>query len=110
MPATEFNRTIKLVAELVLKGKTFARTYNHAGQTKREQSLRCKWVSSHCDRRSFTSNFYELGVEPAGLMQITEHATEKQFFEYIDIDKRAEARRFRVTVAQRTEQRFLKKA
>ena len=107
--AQEFNRTIKKVAKLVLKEKTFTRTFNTAGQTKREKSLRCDWISSHCARRSFASNFYELGVEPSGLMQITGHSTEKQFFEYIDIDKRAEARRFRITVAQKLDQKYLKK-
>lgn len=107
--ATEFNRTIKLVAKLVLKDKTFARTFNKAGQTQREQSFRSDWISSHCARRSFASNFYELGVEPSGLMQITGHSTERQFFEYIDIDKRAEARRFRITVAQKLDRKYLKK-
>lgn len=108
--AQEFNRTIKKVAKLVLKEKTFTRTFNIGGQTRREKSLRCDWISSHCARRSFASNFYELGVEPSGLMQITGHATEKQFFEYIDINKRAEARRFRITVAQKLDQKYLKKA
>ncbi len=102
--AQEFNRTIKKVAKLVLKEKTFTRTFNTAGQTKKEKSLRCKWISSHCARRSFASNFYELGVEPSGLMQITGHSTEKQFFEYIDINKRAEAKRFRIIVTKKLEQ------
>ena len=92
-----------------MKEKTFTRTFNIGGQTKREKSLRYKWISSHCARRSFASNLDELGVEPSGLMQITGHATEKQFFEYIDINKRAEARRFRITVAQKLDQKYLKK-
>ena len=104
----EFNRIIKKVCKLVLADKTFVRTYNEAGQTKSEVSERWPKVSSHCARRSFASNFYELGIPPSDLMQITGHATEKQFFEYIDLDQRKQAKRFKVLVAQQSKERYLK--
>lgn len=43
-------------------------------------------------RRSFATNFYQLGIPAAHLMLITGHSTEKQFFEYINIDKKENAK------------------
>ncbi len=106
----ELNRIIKLVAKKVLKDKTFVRTYNKSGQTKSEVTERWTKVSSHCARRSFASNFYELGIQINDLMQITGHATEKQFFEYIDLDKRKRAKQFNVAVlvARKIQEDYLK--
>ena len=104
----EFNRIIKKVCKLVLTDKTFVRTYNQAGQTKSEVIERWTKISSHCARRSFASNFYELGIPPSDLMQITGHSTEKQFFEYIDLDQRKQAKRFKVLVAQQSKERYLR--
>lgn len=54
-----------------------------------------KWqlAQSHMARRSFATNFYELGIPAGDLMLITGHSTEKQFFEYINTDKRKNAKR-----------------
>ena len=49
-------------------------------------------ISSHCARRSFASNFYELGIPAAHLMKITSHSTEKQFFTYICSDGKDNAK------------------
>lgn len=106
----EFNRVIKEVCAPILKEKSFVRTYNESGQTKSEVIKRWTKISSHCARRSFASNFYELGIPPSDLMQITGHATEKQFFEYIDLDQRKQAKRFKVMVAQQSRERYLRVA
>lgn len=52
-----------------------------------------KWevVSSHTCRRSFATNFYELGIPAGDLMLITGHATERQFFDYINRNPRKNA-------------------
>ncbi len=52
-----------------------------------------KWeaVSTHTARRSFATNFYEMGIPAINLMQITGHSTEKQFMGYINIDKKQNA-------------------
>lgn len=44
-------------------------------------------AQSHMARRSFATNFYHLGIPAAHLMLVTGHSTEKQFFDYINIDK-----------------------
>lgn len=49
-------------------------------------------VSTHTARRSFATNFYELGFTSFELMQITGHATEKQFMAYINISKKRNAK------------------
>ncbi|MCR9055268.1 MAG: site-specific integrase [Phaeodactylibacter xiamenensis] len=90
----KFNAYIKEVCQLVLKDSQFQRIYSKGGQTKTEIVEKWERVSSHAARRSFASNFWEAGIPAALLMQITGHATEKQFFEYIDISQEQAARQF----------------
>ncbi len=89
-----FNRTIKEVCRLAGINNKELRIYSEGGTTKDERIEKYKMVTSHCARRSFASNFYNLGIEPFLLMQITGHTTEKQFFEYIDLDGKEQAKRF----------------
>lgn len=51
-----------------------------------------KLVCSHTARRSFATNLYLRGVEPAKIMLITGHQTESSFFKYIRISKEENAR------------------
>ena len=107
----EFNRVIKEVCKMILKDSTYLKIYSEAGQIK-EDKKRLKYldVSSHCCRRSFATNFYELGIPPSDLMLITGHATEKQFFEYIVLDKKKQAKRFKTMVARQSGERYLELA
>lgn len=89
-----FNRDIKTVCKIALKDSRFQRIYSEGGDTKAEIVEKWERVSSHAARRSFASNFWEAGIPAALLMQITGHATEKQFFEYIDISQEQAARQF----------------
>lgn len=70
------------------------RIFSEGGKTKQERLEKYKMVSSHCARRSFASNFYDLGIPAFIIMQITGHATEKQFFEYIDLSQKDLAKKF----------------
>lgn len=90
----KFNKYIKEVCQMVLADKQFKRIYTEGGKVKDEIIEKWTRVSSHCARRSFATNFLELGMKPVTLMQITGHATEKQFFEYIDVDQEHLAQRF----------------
>lgn len=90
----KFNAYIKEVCQTALGDKTFLRIYSEAGTVKDEVTEKWRKVSSHAARRSFASNFWEAGTPAALLMQITGHATERQFFEYIDIDPSQAARQF----------------
>ncbi len=49
-------------------------------------------AQTHMARRSFATNFYQLGIPAGHLMLITGHSTEKQFFEYINVDKKKNAK------------------
>ena len=90
----KFNLKIKVVAELASIDTKYQRIYSKAGAVTSEWIEKHKMISSHCARRSFASNFYDLGISPFVLMQITGHTTEKQFFEYIDVDAKKLALRF----------------
>ena len=65
-------------------------------------------LSSHVGRRSFATNFFLLGLPAAMLMQITGHATEHQFMEYIAIDKRRNAKAMAREVAIKMADKKLK--
>lgn len=90
----KFNDYIKEVAKIALGNATFMRIFSESGQKKDETIEKWQKVSSHAARRSFATNFWELGISPAILMTITGHATEKQFFEYIDVTSEEIAARF----------------
>lgn len=95
----KFNKYIKEVCELAIADSTFLRIYSKGGRTQSEVIEKWKRVSSHVARRSFASNFFEEGYTAAMLMQITGHSTERQFFQYIDIDRHKVAKDFARQVA-----------
>ncbi len=57
------------------------------GQVKELVYKKYELAQTHMARRSFATNFYQLGIASVHLMLITGHSTEKQFFEYININK-----------------------
>jgi len=99
-----FNRTIKEVCQMAGIDGNELKIYSEAGKIKEERIEKYKMVSSHCARRSFASNFYQLGIEPSMIMQITGHTTEKQFFEYIDLSNIEQAKQFAKEVEQKRKQ------
>jgi len=105
-----FNRTIKEVCELANLDSMEMRVYSESGKTKEERLEKYKMVSSHCARRSFASNFYDMGIPAFIVMQITGHATEKQFFEYIDLSKKDLAKKFAQRVKIARKENYLKAA
>lgn len=62
------------------------------GQIKEVIVKKHQLAQSHMARRSFASNFYKLGIPAAHLMLITGHSTENQFFEYINVNKKENAK------------------
>lgn len=78
-----FNKYMKEVCEIaelniVQKGNV----YN--GKKNLVEDEKWKMIASHCCRRSFATNYYELGVDTQTLMQITGHSEEKMFLSYIN--------------------------
>jgi site-specific recombinase XerD len=91
----KFNDYIKEVVKIVLPNTTYQAIYSEGGVTKYETRYKWERASSHAARRSFATNYYETGkFAAADLMLITGHSTEKQFFEYIDVNPMQSARRF----------------
>lgn len=86
--AQKFNDYIKEVCALAIPESTFLRRYSEGGRQYSEWTPKHKKIGSHSARRSFASNYWEKGIPAPILMQITGHATERQFFEYIDVDKK----------------------
>ena len=103
----KFNEYIKEVCQLAISDSKFFRIYSEGGRVHSEKIEKWKKVSSHAARRSFATNFWELGIPAPILMQITGHATEKQFFEYIDVNQYEVAKRFAQEVALRREEQFI---
>lgn len=104
----KFNKYIKEVSKMVLQDKQFKRIHSTGGEIQSEVIEKWTKVSSHCARRSFATNFWELGIQPAIIMQVTGHATEKQFFAYIDVDKQELAAQFAKKVKMMRENKKLK--
>lgn len=90
----KFNVFIKEVCKIALGDVKFIRIYSEAGQTKEQTIQKWQKVSSHAARRSFVSNFLQLGIEPLLIRTITGHATEAQLYEYADIEADELAARF----------------
>lgn len=106
--AQKFNDGIKEVCRLASIDTKFLRIYSEGGTVDNERIEKWKKVSSHAARRSFASNFYNLEIPPFILMQITGHTTEKQFFEYIDVDQEKLALKFAKIADMNAKKRKLK--
>ncbi|PHK99358.1 hypothetical protein CGL56_07865 [Neolewinella marina] len=78
-----YNENIKVAAKLAGLDERMTHTHTRAGKTVTESFPKYERIRSHDARRSFATNFYELGFPAALLMQITGHAREDTFFKYI---------------------------
>lgn len=105
----KFNAYIKEVCELAGFTEVVIKYSNKAGRDVEERRPKCELIKSHTARRSFATNFFQLGLPAAMLMQVTGHSTEKQFMAYINISKRDNARKMAVAVARLMGERYLRK-
>ncbi len=74
------------VTKTITKGK-FKRTYNKP---------KYEMITSHTARRSFATNQLKSGLQPAIIMAITGHKTEKSFYKYIKITPEENAKIMRL--------------
>lgn len=105
----KFNEYIKEVCKLAGIDKEVIVKRSKGGKQIEERKPKYKMIASHTARRSFATNFFQLGLPAIELMKITGHSTERQFMEYINIDKRANARSMAAKVAKLMGQTPLKK-
>jgi len=96
-----FNRNIKKVYEVAFPDRETLIVYSENKSVKSEKVKKHEIITSHAGRRSFATNFWELGIPAATLMQITEHQSDKDFFIYIDVDKKKLALRFALDVVEK---------
>jgi site-specific recombinase XerD len=84
--ATELNRYLKVIcrqAGFTQQTKGFLRDLK-TGEYKEGMYEKWQLITTHTCRRSFATNFYGLESYPTPLlMNVTGHATEKQFLDYI---------------------------
>ncbi len=107
--AQKFNDYIKEVCKLAGIDREIIVKRSKAGKRIEERKPKYELITSHTARRSFATNFYQMDVPVVMLMSITGHATQRQFMEYINIDKRANARSLAAIFARLNGQRMLKK-
>ena len=107
--AQKFNDYIKEVCELAGIDSEVIVKRSKGGRRIEERKPKHELITSHTARRSFATNFFQLGLPAIELMKITGHSTERQFMEYINIDKRANARSMAAKVAKLMGQTPLKK-
>jgi integrase len=105
----KFNGYIKELCQLAGINQSVIVKRSVGGRKVEEEQPKYKLISSHTARRSFATNFYQLGFLASELMKITGHATERQFMEYINTDKRANARSMAAKIAKLMGQSPLKK-
>ena len=101
MLSQTYNRKLKEALKLAGINKTILWLDTTGGVKKNLEFEAWEKASSHLGRRSFASNFYELGVPIMILLKITTHATQKQFFGYICTDKIENAKNFLKEVSAR---------
>lgn len=70
----------------------FEKVNSRGGIVSIERKEKWELFHPHSLRRSFASNFYLMGIPASWLMPITGHSSEKQFFHYINIEKRLNAK------------------
>lgn len=72
--------------------ETFEKVNTRGGKVSIERLEKWALFHPHCLRKSFASNFYLMGIPASWLMPVTGHSSEKQFFQYINIEKRLNAK------------------
>ncbi len=88
----KMNDYLKELCQLAGINDKLIQKYSASGRVKEKEVEKWQLITTHTARRSFATNFYELGIPASQLMMITGHSTEKQFMAYINIGKRRNAK------------------
>jgi integrase len=79
------------------------------GKRVEENYKKYELITTHTARRSFATNYYQLGFPAIELMKITGHSTERQFRAYVNVDKRDNAKNMAARIAKMMGQSPLRK-
>jgi integrase len=87
-----FSKVIKEVCRRISLDEAVFVEYTRFKKIERKFYHKWELVSAHTGRRSFATNAYLAGIQPAKIMLITGHTTEQSFFKYIRIGKAENAK------------------
>lgn len=91
MNEPDINEYIKEVGRKVGLTHTVINNYTKGGLERAEEIPKYKMISSHTARRSFCTNMYKKGMPIYDIMHFSGHASEKEFYNYIRIEKEQRA-------------------
>lgn len=87
------NEHLKLICEKADINENYKFIRTEGGNQVERLEPKYKFICTHTARRSFCTNAYHSGIPPHDIMAISGHKTEKIFFNYIKVEKEANALR-----------------
>ncbi|RLD86131.1 MAG: hypothetical protein DRJ07_01570 [Bacteroidetes bacterium] len=90
MPDQHINYAIKEIGKIAKINDSYTKEITKGGKKVTFSDKKYKFICSHSARRSFCTNAYLSGMPVIDIMQISNHSTEKVFYNYIklnDIEK-----------------------
>ncbi len=85
IPEQHLNYAIKEVGELAKIKEKFSKEITKGGKRIEITKFKYDFISSHTARRSFCTNAYLSGMPVYDIMQLSNHSTEKVFYNYIKV-------------------------
>lgn len=85
IPEQHLNYAIKEVGELAKIKDKFSKEITKGGKRIEITKYKYEFISSHTARRSFCTNAYLAGMPVYDIMQLSNHSTEKVFYNYIKV-------------------------
>jgi len=85
MPEQHLNYAIKEVGKLAKIKDKFTKEITKGGKKHEITKYKHEFITSHTARRSFCTNAYLSGMPVYDIMQLSNHSTEKVFYNYIKV-------------------------
>ena len=86
MPDQHINYAIKEIGKIAKINDSFTKEITKGGKKVTFSDKKYKFICSHSARRSFCTNAYLSGMPVIDIMQISNHSTEKVFYNYIKLN------------------------
>ena len=85
MPEQHLNYAIKEVGDQAKINSIFTKEITKGGRKMEITKFKYEFITSHTARRSFCTNAYLSGMPVYDIMQLSNHSTEKVFYNYIKV-------------------------
>ena len=86
MHENSINYAIKEIGRLAKINSSYTKEITKGGKKLVTTDYKYKFISTHTARRSFCTNAYLDGMQVVDIMQISNHSTEKVFYNYIKVN------------------------